>query len=272
MSTSTRDSLVAQLDETWDSIDAVLGGLTDDQWRLPTSCPGWTVADQVAHLIGTESSLAGRPTPPLAGEPGPHVRNDIGRFNEAWIVEFRRRSPAEVLAAWREITALRRSQLEAASDDDFAADSWTPVGPGTYGRFMEIRVFDTWVHEQDIREAVGRPGHQHGAAVDRSFAEITGALGYVVGKRAGAPDGSRITFQLQGPAARVLHVAVGGRARVVSELEGPPDVTLTMPALTFARLACGRVDPDTVLADGSVAIAGDVGLGRRVATNLAFTI
>ena len=71
-------------------------------------------------------------------------------------------------------------------------------------------------------------------------------LGYVVGKKAGAPQGSRVRFELTGPAARTINVEVGERAAVVDELSGPPTVTLTMPAGVFARLGGGRVDPATV--------------------------
>ncbi len=263
---------MTQLTETWESLDGLLAGLADSDWSVPTACPGWTVADQVAHLIGTESMLAGRSTPALAGDPGSHVRNDMGRFNEAWVQHFRGWPPAEELAAWRQVTGERRAQLDAMTEEDFAAESWTPVGPGTFARFMEIRVFDTWVHEQDIREAVGRPGHDRGAAVERCFDEMIGALGYLVGKRAGAPDGSSVTFHLEGSAGRDVTVAVEGRARVVDRFEGQPTTTLRLPALTFARLACGRADPDAVLAGGAIRIEGDRDLGRRVVSNLAFTM
>jgi uncharacterized protein (TIGR03083 family) len=272
VTTPDRRELIAQLTETWQSLDGLLGGLAEPDWDLPTACPGWTVADQVAHLIGTESVLAGRRAPALEDVPGPHVRNDMGRFNEAWVHHFRGLPPAEVLRAWRQVTGERQAQLEAMTDGDFAADSWTPVGPGTYGRLMEIRVFDTWVHEQDIREAVGRPGHDQGAAVERSFDEMVGALGYVVGKRAGAGDGSSVTLSLGGRPERTVNVVVDGRGRVVDHLEAEATTRLRLPALTFARLACGRVDPDTVLAGGGVMIEGDRELGRRVVRHLAFTM
>ncbi len=267
-----REALVSQLSETWDSIDAVLAGLEPADWERPTPCPGWTVRDQVAHLIGTESMLAGRPSPPLTGEPGPHVRNDIGRFNEGWIEAFRASSPAEVLAAWRDVVAERKAQLAAMTDAEFAADSWTPVGAGTYGRFMEIRVFDCWVHEQDIRHAVGRPGHDTGPAAERSFDEMVGALGYVVGKRAGAPSGTGVTIELTGPIRRRVHVHVDGRARVVPSLDAPAAATLRMPSSTFARLACGRTDAAEALASGVVEVGGDRELGERIARHLAFTM
>ena len=56
---------------------------------------------------------------------------------------------------------------------------------------MEIRVFDCWYHDQDIREALGRPGFLEGPVADLSLGRIPPkALGYVVGKKAGAPPGS----------------------------------------------------------------------------------
>ena len=76
------------------------------------------------------------------------------------------------------------------SDDEWNAESFTPAGMDTYGRFMQIRVFDCWLHEQDIRDAVGRPGHETGLAVEVVLDEMATALGFVVGKKAGATSRS----------------------------------------------------------------------------------
>ena len=97
------------------------------------------------------------------------------------------------------------------------------------------------------------------------------ALGFVVGKRAGAPDGTAVTFALTGPAGRDIHVVVDGRAAVVPSLDRPADVTLTTDVHTFTRLAGGRTrwaETD----DDRVAIDGDRVLGVRLLENLAFTI
>ena len=37
---------------------------------------------------------------------------------------------------------------------------------------MRIRVFDCWLHEQDIRDAVGRPGGEDGPAASVALDEI----------------------------------------------------------------------------------------------------
>ena len=124
-----------------------------------TRLPGWRVTDVVAHLVGTESSLAGDPTPEDGTDVTdlPHVRNGIAAFNEKWVHALREETPEAMLARFREVTARRTEQLRGMSQDDCDAPSWTPAGDGTYGRFMQIRIYDCWLHELDIRDAVGRP-------------------------------------------------------------------------------------------------------------------
>ena len=267
-----RARVIGALIEEWRALDDLLSGLDDAAWSTATPLPGWSVQDVVAHVIGTEAALSGEPAPePVPdSEPPAHVRNDIGALNERWVASLRSSSPAEVLGRFREVTRHRTAVLEAMGDEEFAAPSWTPVGQATYGRFMEIRVFDCWLHEQDIRDGLGLPGHGDGACAELSIDEIVRALGYLVGKRAGAPDGSSVTIELTGPVRRTVHVAVDGRAAVVEALSGPATATIRLPSDVFVRLAGNRVEPDSVL--GEVSFAGDAELGRRVATSLGFTI
>ena len=126
-------------------------------------------------------------------------------------------------------TARRLAVLQDTYQADWDTEGFTPAGIDTYGRFMRIRVFDCWFHEQDIRDAVGQPGGEEGVSARAALDEMEAAIGYVVGKKAAAPAGSRVTFVLTGPAARTIHVEVGERAKVVDELDGPATVTLTMP-------------------------------------------
>jgi uncharacterized protein (TIGR03083 family) len=266
---NTAAALTAQLAETWTSIDLLGRGLAPEEWLTPTACPGWTVADQLAHIVGTESMLAGKPTPlGETAELPAHVHNDIGRVNEQWVTELRRSGPTDLLEKFRHTTARRLEALRALTDAQWDEPSWTPVGKADYRRFMQIRVFDSWVHEQDMRTAVGQPGHGDGPAAEQAIDEIERALGYVIGKRAGAPDASSVTIELTGPVTRNIHVAVDGRAAVVATLPDAADVILRLGSDTFVALACGRVDP----ADVAIAIEGDQELGQRIATNLAFTI
>jgi len=263
-----RDQVVAALDEAFDAVVELADGLAPGEWDLATACPGWSVKDNVSHVIGIEAMLLDRPTPDLAlADDLPHVRNDFGRVNEIWVESYRGRSPGEVVRDLRGVIAERRAALAGMDQAAFEADSFTPAGPDTYGRFMRIRTMDIWFHDQDIREAVGRPGHLEGLAPQAALAEVAAVIGFVVGKRAAAPAGSSVRFDLTGPMARRIDVEVSDRARVVDELEGEPTTTLTVPGDHFMRLCGGR----TVDA-APVTISGDHDLGSRVAAKLAFMI
>ena len=269
-----KDRTVAALGEVWASVSDVLGELSEDEWQLPSPLPGWSVQDNVAHILGTEAMLAGEPGPDVEidREANAHVRNDIGAFNEQWVESLRAVLPGEVLARFRELTRMRLDALDQMSDDEWNAESFTPAGKDTYGRFMQIRAFDCWLHEQDIRDAVGRPGHESGVAVDVVLDEMATALGFVVGKKAGAAAGQSVTFALtdSGAVVRELHVEVGERAAVVPALSAPATVVLTMPVGVMTRRCAGRVGPDDLL--DQVVIDGDLALAAKILENQSYTI
>ena len=272
MTVVDKERIIGALEETWASILSLCARLTDTEWNAPTDCPGWSVKDQLAHMVGTESALAGRPAPTIDVERFAYLRNAIGQSNEAWIEVRRSRPPLAVLEEFRSITTERLADLKAQSQDDFDAESPTPAGTDTYGRFMRIRVMDCWVHEQDIREAIGRPGHQEGPAVEVALDEVVAALGYVIGKQVGAPNGSSVRFVLTGGSARTVDVVVEGRARVSEVPLEEPTTTLTVPVVSFMRLVGGRVEPAAAANDGQVTVRGDEALGARVIDNLAYMI
>jgi uncharacterized protein (TIGR03083 family) len=269
--TAVDEPVVPALLAEWAALDALLSDLDEARWTADTCLPGWRVRDVVAHLIGTEAMLAGATPPPAEVDVQalPHVRNELAATNELWVHALSSEPTAALLERFRAVTRDRADALAALTAADFDAPSWTPAGESTYRRFMEIRLFDCWLHEQDIRDAVGRPGHETGPCADAAVEQIGRSLGYVVGKRAGAPDGSAVTIELSGPVCRSFHVVVEGRARVVDGLDRPATAALTLSSNLFVRLAGGRVDPATALAE--VGFTGDAELGRRVAGNLAFT-
>jgi uncharacterized protein (TIGR03083 family) len=198
------------------------------------------------------------------------VRNDIGALNEVWVESLRAEPPAQMLERLRAVTAQRLAALTGMAEQEFHAPSWTPAGQATYARFMQIRAFDCWMHEQDIRDSAGQPGNEDGPGAALSVDEIALALGYLVGKRAQAPDGSSVTFDLTGPRPRQLHVMVAGRARLADELPGPATTSIRLPLGTFTRLCGGRVRPEQV--SDQVTVRGDEDLGRQVVSALAYTI
>ena len=266
------EPVVDQLASVWRSIDELCSDLTEEEWKTPTDLPGWSVQDNVSHMVGTERMLAGDEAPDADLPEMDHVQNQIGSFNEQW-VEARRGLPgAEVLAEFNEVTGNRLTALRAMSTEEFDKVGFTPEGEAPYREFMHIRVFDCWQHEQDIRRALGRPGSLDSPAAAQAIDRVTGAMGYIVGKRAGAPQGSTVVFDVEGPIERVVAVGVEGRASLLDTPPAEPTVRITLDTETYNALACGRWSGSQARAEGRVSVEGDEDLGRAVVDNMAYTI
>jgi len=247
----------------WASIERLCSGLPANQWDAPTGCPGWTVKDHVSHLVDYEARALGRAVPPHELGPLPHVKNELGRANEIGVDLRRSASGTAVLEEFRQVTAERLVRLGELTEQDLARQTMTPVGAGPVADLLTLRVMDSWSHEQDIRRAVGRPGHCDGPAVAEALGYLIRLLPYVVGKRAAAPNGSTVVFHIGSRDPVAVEVA-GGRGRQVADSQDPT-VSLAIPVATFAALAGGRCDvPD------DVGIAGDRQLGQRVLASMGF--
>lgn len=263
---------VDKLGLVWASISALCRDLTEEQWKTATECPGWTVQDQISHLIGTERMLGGKPESGHQAPEVDHVHNPIGAMNENHVDERRGRAGAAVLAEFDEVTAERLLQLRRATADDFAAAAMTPTGPGTMADFLHIRVMDNWVHEQDIRRAIGRPGHGSGPCAEHSIDRFLSGMPMVVGKRAKAPAGASVRLVLTGPVHRDGTVVVGERAGWSAEPVAAPTATLRMGSGTYVAVTTGRRSGEALVASGAIGLAGDVDLARAVAAGLNIMI
>jgi hypothetical protein len=128
---------------------------------------------------------------------------------------------------------------------------------------LNLRVMDTWTHEQDIRAAIDRPGHVEGPVVDQALSHFVGFLPYVVGKRAAAPDGTRVVVDIRGYGTVGIEVS-GGRARRTDVPIDSPDVTLRTDVVGFTSLVNGRASASEV----DVGVDGDEALGRAIVERL----
>jgi len=256
----TRDSLL----QCYDAIEDLCDRMTADQWQVQSLCPDWTARDVVKHLGGMERVMSGWV---------PDSSDELPDFNG--FSTFDADSDGQHDGAFAQLVsdtfAVRRGDLAKLTQEDLERPSWTPVGVKTFGRFLEIRVFDFWVHERDITTPLQWPTDDSGPRAEISLAEVTGSLGFIVGKRVGLPDGASIVFHITGPLARDLSVVVDGRAKVVGHIDSP-DVEVTTDFLTFMQLACGRIDPQAQIDDGTISWAGNGEFGDRAARNLRFTM
>jgi uncharacterized protein (TIGR03083 family) len=259
---------VSAFEQTVRSTLRLSATLETADWDRPTECPGWTVKDQVAHLVGVERMLLGdaQPDHRLPAEL-PHVRNDFGRLMEV-AVDVRRPLPGPLIAA--ELAEVLERRLAALRAADPERQVMCPDGRmGNYVRFMAFRALDCWVHEQDIRRAVGRPGNQDAPAAYCLWDLLGDGLRTVVAERARARPGQIAAFSISGALCfqSTVLVSEGGQVTVTSDPAPDATVTLGMTWETYVRLATGRCGPDTAAVD----IAGDANLAARILSQMALT-
>jgi uncharacterized protein (TIGR03083 family) len=263
--------LVDALDEVWRSIEDFGATLGEDEWKSPSQLPGWSVQDNLVHLAAIEAMSMGRAWTDLPDPPGGgHVVNDLGVANERAVHSRRSWSGAEALAEFHALTRERIVGLRALDADGFGADSWTPSGPGTVRTLLPFRIFDSYAHEQDMRLAAGRPGGTGTRAAAQAVDMGVAAMPFVVGKKAGAPEGSTVVFSITGPVPRDVAIqVVDGRARITGPV-ATPGVRITLGSATFERLGSGRRDGDEAIDAGAVTLSGDPDLGRRVVREMNY--
>ena len=245
--------------------------LSEAQWKLPTECPGWTVQDNLSHIVAFERVLNGHPATSHQAQGFDYIRNPIGASNENEIDARRHLSGAEVLTEWNQTAAERLATLRSADEAYYSTEMSTPTGPGTIADLLHIRVLDCWVHEQDMRRALGIHGHLSGPAAEHTIDRLIRTVPIVVGKRAATPDGQSVVIDITGGVPRhIVCTIVDGRAALVKDEPEAPLSRITTDTATFLALATGR-QTDQQLAE-KITYSGDVDHGRKVTSALNMMI
>jgi len=276
------DASFGQLFSAWQSASAdfidLVTPLSQAEWDAPTALPGWSVGDVVAHVSWIEGMLIGEFDPPH--EPDwdslPQVANDFGRITEI-PVDLRRSWTREaVLIELADRIARRTAELESG-ERDASVEVMGPLGPAPLGRVLRMRTLDTWVHEQDIRDALGRPGHLDTLGAQATASQLLPGLGKVWAKLAGAQPGQVLDVRITGPGIEggaIVAVGDDGRARMVGDdlldQAGAATVTLAMSWPTYLALSCGRGNPQPWREQ--VGISGDADLAARALDNFRVMI
>ncbi|MFF3783072.1 maleylpyruvate isomerase family mycothiol-dependent enzyme [Streptomyces sp. NPDC001933] len=255
-----------------ESIAELVKPLAEGEWNRRTPCPAWSVRDIVSHVIGMECEQLGDPRP-IHSLPRDlyHVQSDFARYMEMQ-VDVRRHHTAPEMTSELEYTIIRRARQLRNETRDPETMVRAPLGAEqTLELALRMRVFDVWVHEQDLRATLGRPGNldSPGATVVRDT--LLEALPKVVAKDAGAPASSAVVLDVHGPLEflRTVRVDAEGRGSVDGSPSLGPAVTLAMDWETYYRLACGRVRAAAVAEQ--IKVEGDQELATAILQNFAVT-
>ncbi len=273
-------SLVAGVAHTLRAVLDLGRTCSAEDFERPTDCPGWTVKDQLSHVIAVEAWLAGDPPPQVEVPDYPWVRGEFGRFMEAG-VQARRHTPGSVVLA--ELESLVEQRIAWWTNPELTADT---IVPGPLNRparsLAELRCRDVWCHEQDLRVALHRPGNLDCVAAQVFTQGVISALPEIVAVDAAVPVGHSVVFDITGPVVGRAGVRVvagapdadGSSTPVgeplftgASEGGGGPTTTITLSTEAFTRRAGGR----WAVARTPHTVAGDAEIGARVMAALPVT-
>ncbi|MGI5444345.1 maleylpyruvate isomerase family mycothiol-dependent enzyme [Streptomyces sp. CA-243310] len=255
-----------------EAISELVLPLPEGEWNRATPCPGWSVRDVVSHVIGIECEQLGDPRP-IHTLPRDlrHVVDEFTRYMEVQ-VDVRRHHTAPEMTSELEYTVIRRARQLRNEKRDPATMVRGPLGEQvTLEQALRLRAFDVWMHEQDLRAALGAPGNwdSPGAYVARDM--LLAGLPKVVAKDAGAPANSAVVLDVHGVLEfmRTVRVDAAGQGTLDKSPSLGPAVTLTMDWETYVRLAGGRVRPRAV-AD-RVKVEGDPDLAEAILAHFPVT-
>jgi uncharacterized protein (TIGR03083 family) len=142
----------------------LLAGLTPEEWERPTACAGWSVKDVALHILGGDLANVSRrrdrfETPSTIAGEDESIVTLVNRINDQWVEATRRMSPRVV----RDLLAFSGPQLFDYFDSlDLLAQgagvSW--AGQDTSPVWLDVarEYTERWLHQQHIRDAVGKPG------------------------------------------------------------------------------------------------------------------
>jgi uncharacterized protein (TIGR03083 family) len=263
------DWIIEALEDTWSSTEHTLQGRSERDFDALTSCPGWNVRDIVNHLTGTELFLNGASIPDVTEPSPPYVKNSLGKDNEAFVASRRHLGVADVLADFHEATGATLSRLRALSSAEWEKVAPSPTGPRPLHQFQETRVLDSWIHLQDVRDALLEPADDHGLGEEIVINQFEAALPYVWAKRAAAPEGALLRINLRGRQGRSIQVQVrDARGVAMPSSDEVPAVELSTAVALFWRRMAGRINAEAFLGASATVVRGDRSLTRRLAEAL----
>lgn len=250
--------------EAADDVQRVGADLTDDDWVQPTDCPGWRARDILAHLVDIEEVLMADDEPEPRAVP-------LSKWTKIGVDKRRKVPPAQLLAALDAAVERRQAYLtDSPPSDPSGAPPRVPADlRWDWDKLLRNRAIDMWVHAQDIRRAVGRPGGYDNAGAQVTTMAFGFGLPYVIGKKVRPPAGTTVVWEIDGthPAMHSVEMSESGRALPLPDPPSEPSAQLGMDTETFVVLAAGRRRP----VDVEVSVAGDADLAARVLGGMVLT-
>ena len=144
----------------------LLRRLEPADWGRPTSCALWSVKDIVAHLLDTCLRRLSFGRDRMDPTPGPGIATHaelvayLNQLNAEWVTATRRLSPRVLMDLMDLAVPQLHGYLESLDPDAPAVFGVAWAGEETSPNWFDIsrEYTERWLHQQQIREAVGTAG------------------------------------------------------------------------------------------------------------------
>ena len=143
---------------------SLLAELNEKDWERPTAAGKWNVKDVALHLLGGDvGNLSRRRDKHSLPGPASSEWKDLVAFinsiNESWVIAGQRISPRLLCDLLAHVGPQADEYFQSL--DPFAlgsAVSW--AGPGPAPQWLDVarEYTERWHHQQQIRDATGKPG------------------------------------------------------------------------------------------------------------------
>jgi uncharacterized protein (TIGR03083 family) len=245
----------------------LLADLSEDDWVRPTAAPLWSLKDIAAHLLGGDVwILAGKRDGfhPDKLQEYDQLIELVNRLNAEWVLAARRMSPRLL----RDFLAFTGPEVEAyfASLDPMAMSgpvSWAGPEPAPVWFDIAREFTERWHHQQQIRDATGRPPLYDPYFLSPVLDTFVRALPYTF-RHAVAPAGTVVRFEISGEAGGVWFLHRGEQSSLeqgwtlVLQSHTEPAAEVILSEDTAWRLFTKGLDREKARA--RAVIRGDPGL------------
>lgn len=152
--------------ELYSELIKLLQNLSADEWNYPTSSSRWTVKDIAAHLLDTDlrriSFQRDKLIPPTHGM---QIGNNeklvkyLDYLNNTWVEASKRLSPGVLIDLLSYVKTEMPKLLNSLDMEDEALFGVSWAGEEKSKCWFDIarEYTEKWYHQQQIREAVGKP-------------------------------------------------------------------------------------------------------------------
>src|SRR5215208_2348977 len=249
---------------------SVLRPLDPADWSRPTACAFWSVKDIVAHLLDScvrrlsfgRDQVDASPTRPIASYAD--LVGYLNQLNAEWVAATRRVSPRVLMDILDLAEPQLHTYLESLDPDAPAIFGVAWAGQESSPNWFDIgrEYTERWLHQQQIREAVGVLGLNARPWLYPTLDIFVRALPFTYAPVEAHP-GTAIRLEITGDAGSVWTLARGpSRWELFTGSVASPSADVTMDQHVAWKLFSKGLGPER--ASREVLIKGEQRLGRQM--------